>query len=85
MRCWAAGPEQRIVGAMDQASQFLAAVEAVQTGTSTVDQAKDVLAMARLCGRADLVDLSQMILKQCPDCTERERDQLARPVPVPQR
>jgi hypothetical protein len=68
---------------MDQAPQFLAAVEAVQTGTSTVDQTKDVLAMARLCGRTDLVDISQMILK--PKCAERERDRLVRPVPVSQR
>ena len=71
---------------MDQAPQFLAAVEAVQTGTSTVDQTKDVLAMARLCGRVDLVEICQMILKHCPECAEWEQDRAAvRPVPVPQR
>lgn len=47
---------------MDRAGEFLAAMEAVQAGTATEDQAREVLTMASLCGRTDLVNRARAII-----------------------
>jgi hypothetical protein len=47
---------------MDRAGHFLAAVEAVEAGTATDDQAHDVLAVASLCGRTDLAAQARAII-----------------------
>lgn len=54
---------------MDRADEFLAAIEAVQAGTATDDQAHDVLAMAILCGRNDLAAKARLIL----DCRRTKK------------
>ncbi|HEX2255426.1 MAG TPA: hypothetical protein VHG92_01770 [Afifellaceae bacterium] len=40
----------------------MSAVEAVEAGTATLDQAREVLAMARLSKRADLVTRASAII-----------------------
>lgn len=47
---------------MDRAGEFLAAVEAVEAGTASLDQAREVLLMASLSGRDDLVVKTRAIL-----------------------
>ena len=47
---------------MDRAGEFLTALEAVQAGTATPEQAREVLLMASLCGRADLVLLARALI-----------------------
>jgi len=47
---------------MDRAGEFLTAVEAVQAGAATLDQAREVLAMAELCDQAQLAAMARAII-----------------------
>jgi hypothetical protein len=47
---------------MDRAGEFLEAVAAVEAGTASLDQAREVFLMASLSGRNDLVVKTRAIL-----------------------
>jgi bacterioferritin-associated ferredoxin len=66
---------------MDRAAEFMAAVRAVEAGAATLDQAEEVLAMASLCGRADLAARASAILDEA-EAKGAVRGKLRRAQPV---